>query len=157
MFAEAGPSTRIAVLGIELIKPDTMNMGTSNTPQEEERLRIVAQIIEQALATAGYAVVDPAMTRALVASDAGGEYLHACNGCELDLGRKLGANWVVVGWIQLVSNLILNLNVLVFDVDSGALVGKAFVDLRGNTERSWRRATHYLLKNDLLERLEAQR
>ena len=36
-------------------------------------------------------------------------------------------------------------------------MGQAFVDLRGNNERSWRRATTYLLDNVLMERLDAAR
>ena len=60
---------------------------------------------------------------------------------------------MAVGWIQIVSYLIVNLNVVVLDVESGVPVGHAFVDLRGNTERSWRRATTYLLDNILMERL----
>ena len=60
------------------------------------------------------------------------------------------------GLIQFVSYLILNLNVLVIDVEEGSLVGRAFVDLRGNTERSWRRATDFLLDNVLLEQLRGK-
>ena len=82
-----------------------------------------------------------------------GQYLHACNGCERRIARDLGADWVAVGWIQFVSYLILNLNVMVIDVETGAPVARAFVDLRGSTDRSWRRATTYLLDNILVERL----
>jgi hypothetical protein len=61
-----------------------------------------------------------------------------------------------VGWVQKVSNLILNLNVLVRDVGTGANIATAFVDLRGNTDKSWARATDYLLDTILLERLQRQ-
>ena len=64
---------------------------------------------------------------------------------------------MAVGWVQLVSYLIINLNVLVIDVESGAPVARAFVDLRGNTERSWRRATVYMLDNILVDRLALHR
>ena len=57
----------------------------------------------------------------------------------------------------MVSYLILNLNVTVIDVESGAPVAHAFVDLRGNTERSWRRATTYMLDNILVDRLALRR
>ena len=85
------------------------------------------------------------------------QYLHACNGCERDIGRTLGATWVVVGWIQFVSYLILNLNTLVVDVESGRIIAQAFVDLRGNTERSWTKATTYMLDRILVDRLARQK
>ena len=64
---------------------------------------------------------------------------------------------LAVGWIQFVSYLILNLNVMVVDVETGAPVARAFVDLRGSTDRSWRRATTYLLDNLLVDRLARHR
>ena len=59
------------------------------------------------MAVAGLEIVDPAPVAAEVA---GVSPLRGCNGCELELGRKLGADFVAVGWVQKVSNLILNLN-----------------------------------------------
>ena len=97
------------------------------------------------------------VTRAAIRDADPDQYLHQCNGCERDIGGTLDADWVLVGWVQLVSNLIINLNVVVFDVASGNSVGKAFVDLRGNTDRSWRHATEFLLDDILLDRLAAKR
>jgi hypothetical protein len=147
----------IAVLGVELVKADLGSAGGEPSAEERARLeRMAAQIREQ-LAGAGFRVVTGEQTEAALSADPPGQYLHACNGCELDFGRELGADWVLVGWIQHVSNLILNLNVLVKDVESGELIANGFVDLRGNTDKSWARATRYLMTNTLLERLEAKR
>ena len=44
--------------------------------------------------------------------------LHACNGCERGIAARLSADWVLVGWVQFVSNLILNLNVVAIDVET---------------------------------------
>ena len=147
----------IAVLDIELVKSDLNSGGEPLTAQEQARLQATATQIRERLAAAGFRVVAGERTEATLVADPPGQYLHACNGCELDYGRALGADWVLVGWVQHVSNLILNLNVLVKDVDSGSLIANGFVDLRGNTDKSWARATRYLMDNVLLERLEAKR
>ncbi len=148
---------RVAVLGIELLKDDLTPGGGRLTPRDEARVKKTAAMLRELLAGADFEVVSAARTEAVLAADPPGQYLHACNGCELDYGRALDADWVLVGWVQQVSNLILNLNVLVKDVDTGALVASGFVDLRGNTDESWTRATRYLWDNLLLGRLEAKR
>jgi len=47
--------------------------------------------------------------------------LRGCNDCDLDLARDLGAEFVAVGWVQKVSNLILNLNLQVRDAATGQI------------------------------------
>ena len=148
---------RVAVLGIELVKGDLTSGGERLTRREEQRVKKTAAMLRELLTGADFEVVTAARTEAALAADPPGQYLHACNGCELDYGGALDADWVLVGWVQQVSNLILNLNVLMKDVETGALVASGFVDLRGNSDESWARATRYLWQNVLLERLEARR
>lgn len=148
---------RVAVLDVELMKADYLPDPHRITPEERGRLDMIADLIRDRLRAEGYDPVPAAQTKAAIRAADPGQYLHACNGCERDIARDLGADWVAVGWVQLVSYLILNLNVLVIDVESGAPVARAFVDLRGNTERSWRRATIYLLDNILVDRLARRR
>ena len=76
--------------------------------------------------------------------------LRGCNGCELPSARKLGADFAAVGWVQKVSNLILNLNLQIREVASGRLVAAGSVDIRGNTDESWRRGALYLLEHRIL-------
>ena len=150
----AEPSvTRVAVLDIELMKADYLPNAGRITPEERQRLDLVAELIRERLRAEGFDAVSAAATRSAIVAADPGQYLHKCNGCERAIARALGADWVAVGWIQVVSYLIVNLNVVVLDVESGIPVGHAFVDLRGNTERSWRRATRYMLDNILVERL----
>ncbi len=153
----AEPTKRVAVLDIELLKADYLPDPDRITPEERRRLDMIAGLIRERLRAEGYDAISAAQTRAAIQAADPGQYLHACNGCERDIARDLGADWVAVGWIQLVSYLIINLNVLVIDVESGAPVARAFVDLRGNTERSWRRATIYMLDNILVDRLALRR
>ena len=153
--AEAGP--RVAVLDVELLKADYLPNADRIMPEERQRLDMVAELVRDRLRVEGYGVVPAEQTAAAVLAADAGQYLHSCNGCERRIARDLGADWVVVGWIQFVSYLILNLNVLVIDVETGGPVAHAFVDLRGNTDRSWRRATTYMLDNILVERLARRR
>ena len=149
----AEPPKRVAVLDVELLKADYLPDPHRVTSEERRRLDMIADLIRDRLREEGYAPVPAAETRAAIRAADPGQYLHACNGCERDIARGLGADWVAVGWVQIVSYLILNLNVLVIDVESGASVAHAFVDLRGNTERTWRRATIYMLDHILVDRL----
>ena len=118
---------------------------------------MIAGLIRDRLRTEGYDAVPAAQTRAAIQAADPGQYLHACNGCERDIAHDLGADWVAVGWIQLVSYLIINLNVLVIDVESGA-PGRP--RLRGSAREHralLRRATVYMLDNILVDRLALHR
>ena len=147
----------MAVLDIELLKADYLPNAGRIMPEEQRRLDMVAELVRERLRVEGYDAVPADRTRAAIHAADPGQYLHACNGCERRIARDLGADWVVVGWIQFVSYLILNLNVMVVDVETGAPVARAFVDLRGSTDRSWRRATTYMLDNILVDRLARRR
>jgi len=152
---DAGP--RVAVLDIELLKADYLPNADRIMPEERRRLDMIAELVRDRLRAEGYDTVPAAQTRAAIHAADPGQYLHSCNGCERRIARDLGADWVAVGWIQFVSYLILNLNVMVIDVETGVPVARAFVDLRGNTDRSWRRATVYMLDNILVDRLARRR
>lgn len=134
---------RVALLPFEL-----MNTSLEPTrPDEIERVLLLDRVVGERMAQAGLTMVDPAPVAAELADISS---LRGCNGCEQNLGRKLGADFVVIGWVQKVSNLILNLNLQVRNVESGAIVSAASVDIRGNTDESWRRGAIYLLENRIL-------
>jgi len=78
-------------------------------------------------------------------------YLYNCNGCDVDIGRAAGADLVMTGWVQKVSNLILNINATVRRTDTGAEVGGGSVDMRNDTDDSWRSAALYLVEHALLD------
>jgi hypothetical protein len=138
MRAEAAQS--IALLGFELV--NTSPAPTS--PQETRRLASLDEQAAAAFAAHGYEVVDTTPIAGRL--EAAGS-LRGCNGCDIDLGRALHADLVAFGWVQKVSNLILNINLEVHDIASGRLVDAGSVDIRGNTDESWRRGLDYLLKN----------
>ena len=103
--------------------------------------------VRKALADSGrFTVLDIAPVNVA----AHGSNLQACGGCEVALARQLGADLVITGTVQKVSNLILNINFYLHDVHTGQLVTAMSADMRGNTDESWTRAADYLLRNRLL-------
>jgi hypothetical protein len=57
---------------------------------------------------------------------------------------------VLTGWVQKVSNLILEMSIRVYRVADGDLVAADFVSLRGNTDLMWQRAAARLLEDTML-------
>ncbi len=144
MPAVAEPPVRVAVFDFELI--DTSLEG--DRADEQRRLRAISeQLRERIAASARYDLVD--MLPAAAAVEEAG-YLYGCNGCEADIARELGAALAITGTVQKVSNLILNINLYVRDAETGERQRAMSVDIRGNTDESWRRGVSYLLRNRLL-------
>ena len=114
------------------------------SPEETARIRTMTGELKLALERTGqYRVVDLAPIENQI--DAVKD-IHDCNGCEVELAKKLDAQVAVVSWAQKVSNLILNLNIRIEDVATGATLRAGSVDIRGNNDQSWDRGLKYLLK-----------
>jgi Protein of unknown function (DUF2380) len=146
LLAGAAPS-QVAVFDFELI--DTSLQGEVDGPRSDEQGRLMraGDQVRKALADSGrFTVLDIAPVNVA----AHGSNLQACGGCEVALARQLGADLVITGTVQKVSNLILNINFYLRDVHTGQLVTAMSADMRGNTDESWTRAADYLLRNRLL-------
>lgn len=90
-------------------------------------------------------IVDPAPAEAAIAlARSRVQYLHQCNGCGEEIGRAANASYVLLPWVQKVSNLILNINAEIRDVETDTVATIRSVDLRGNTDRGWLRGTKAL-------------
>lgn len=146
--AAANAATRtVAVFDFEFV--DTSLEGATNGPRADEQARLarVGGDLRRRLAESGrVSVADIAP----VAAQAHSSNLQACGGCEAGFARTLGAQLAVTGWVQKVSNLILNMNIAVRDADTGRLLANMSVDMRGNTDESWSRALDWLVRNRLL-------
>lgn len=112
-----------------------------STPEELARLQRLDQQLKNGLRD-HFKLVDVGPVRNRLDGVAS---IRGCNGCELDLARELGAQQVAYGWVQKVSNLILNINLVVEDASSGRTLRADSVDIRGNTDESWTRGLRYLL------------
>ena len=133
---------RVASFGFELVNTSL----EPTRPDETKRMEALDQGLREAFASRGYELVDMApvgQARSQIAS------LRDCVPCELDLAKQLGADLAVQGWVQKVSNLILNLNIELHEVASGKLLRAGSVDIRGNTDDSWGHGLRWLVAHRL--------
>lgn len=121
-------------------------------PADQARLqRLNTQLVQALTASGRYAPVDIGN----VAAQLAGNSLHDCATCGPELARAVGARVSVNGWVQKVSDLILNINLVVRDARTGKVLRAGSVDIRGDTDQSWRRGLAYLLKYRILNSQEA--
>jgi len=138
---------KVAIFDFEMV--DTSLDGAANGPNADEsaRLASMGNELRRRLSQSGRVdVVDIAP----LAAEARASNLQACGGCDVRFAHELGAKYSVTGWVQKVSNLILNLNLVVRDTESGKTIWAKSVDMRGNTDESWSRALDYMVRNYLL-------
>jgi len=113
---------------------------------QERRLVLISDALRREFDQRGmYRTADNSAAAKLIADQKARQDLRNCNGCEFDIGRSLGADVIILGWVQKISNLILNVNIEVKDVASGKTLYTKSVDLRGNTDNSWLRGIHYMV------------
>jgi Protein of unknown function (DUF2380) len=136
----------LTVLDVELID-DQDNPATKAA--QAVRLRNATAQLRQELAERGlYRVVDPAPTRALQDTlRAQQEFFYRCDDCAEQVGRQLGVELVMTPWVQKVSELILNVNVQIYDVTARQPIFTKSVDMRGNDDVSWQRAVRFLVRD----------
>lgn len=150
--AQAEPPT-LVVMDFDLLEdhPDP-----SQAVDQQRRLERVRALFAEGVAAAGvYRVIDlgPAQAehdkyrRQM-------QYLHRCAYCQVDIGKAAGVRLVAAGWVQKVSNLILNINVEIRDVEADRVVLTKSVDIRSNTDQSWERGMRFMVR-DIAERREA--
>lgn len=70
--------------------------------------------------------------------------LYQCKRCISSYGRAVNSDYVLHGWVQRVSNLIINLNVEILHSETGKVYDRASVDTRGNTDKTWLDGVSYL-------------
>jgi hypothetical protein len=136
---------RIAVFDFTLVNTSLAAV----TQQEMARLRKMDDDLKALLAASGqYEPVDISPLRERIAS---GPDIRDCNGCERELAVSLGASLAAYGWVQKVSNLILNINLVIEDAATGRRLKAGSVDIRGNTDESWSRGLRYMLSEHVLD------
>lgn len=116
---------------------------------EKKRLQLMGDYLRDALTRKGlYEVVDVAPVRDEVKKV---RALHDCNGCVEQIAAPLNVDVALIGYVQKVSNLILNVNVEVRDVKTGARLNVYSADIRSNTDQSWLRGLSFIVDNRLSE------
>jgi hypothetical protein len=147
--ASGAEPARLAVFDFELVDTSLQGEMAGDNPADLARLRMIEAELRERLRDSGrFELVDTAPVADQV--DAAG-MLWSCNGCELGITRRLGADLALVGWVQKVSNLMLNFNVVIRDTATRKQVFAGSVDIRGNTDESWQHGIDYLLEKRLLK------
>jgi Protein of unknown function (DUF2380) len=146
-LAQAAEPSKLAVFDFEMLDTSLQGEVYGKRSDEQERLKQTANQVRRELGESGkFEILDIASVNAAAHQS----NLQACGGCDAKLARELGADLYITGVVQKVSNLILNVNVYLREAQTGRLVTAASADMRGNTEESWSRATHYLVRERLL-------
>ena len=139
---EVPEDATVAFLGITLV--DTSTEGDYFGAREDEAARIdmIEAAVRDRFEAEGLTFVDTAPVAEELSRTRNPAH---CNGCEIRMGEKLGADLVLVGQVQKVSNLILAIDLALRDARTGDFLRGQSVDIRSNTDDSWRRGIDYIL------------
>lgn len=148
------PLKKLLMLEFELIDEQAPDVPF---PEAPARLAMISRRLRDAFVRERfYDVIDPTPVAALIEATRKTQNVLDCNGCDVEIASKAGVDRLLVGWVQKVSNLILNVNIEVRDASSGKTVLVKSVDLRGNTDQSWQRGIDYLVR-DMIEKRQGNR
>ncbi|MDP1602660.1 MAG: DUF3280 domain-containing protein, partial [Legionella sp.] len=148
--AEGTAPKSTAMLGVFFENDNEGYEPTSDA--ERARMAAIETQFKTALEATGKYQFVP-MTADVQADIAKGQMIAECGGCEIDYGKRLGAGTITWVRVQKISNLIMNMNVYMADVETRRMTFQHSVDLRNNTDESWSRSMNYLLKNYFLPTL----
>ncbi|MGR8935331.1 MAG: DUF3280 domain-containing protein [Gammaproteobacteria bacterium] len=139
----ATPLKRLVVADFEL----TGDTGGSRfAATHRQRLVMAGALLrEQIERHRFYDVVDADASKILIERIAVGQNLHHCNGCELDIARKLEADAILLPSVFRMSQLVLTLHVEIKDAVTGKTLMKKALDFRGDNDSGWQHAIAYLI------------
>jgi hypothetical protein len=123
--------------------------GPELVPEHQARLKLANAKLRESLSRTGlYQLVDSTAARSTI-DELRSQYLylHDCNGCDLDIARQLGADQVLVAWVNRVSALILSLTYEFHDVTTGQITARKSFGFRGDNDTSWKRAIDYMVRD----------
>lgn len=136
----AGPlwadGSRVAFFGFHLL----------GVPTEAEVARgvMIEDAVRARFAEEGYELVDLAPVQEdldRVVNPAN------CYGCDTRMGQKLGVDFVLVGEVQKVSEALIGLHLQMRDAATGDIAKVGVVNVRGNTDDTWKRGIRSILNN----------
>ncbi len=119
---------RIAILDFELNDITSL----PNTPEEIIRTASIKPLLEQALKKSGNFEIIQINTKAQHTANAGLGYLFHFNDVAAELGKQVGADWVVVGQHSKPSFLFSYLMAHLVNVKNQSLSARYDIELKGN-------------------------
>lgn len=137
------PDGKVAFLGLVFLNTSAEVSSEKVAAEEAARLQLLTDLIETRFREEGLDLLDISPIREELDGIANPAN---CYGCEVRMAAKLDADYVAVGVVQKVSNLILAMNLVMRDVETGTPVRQRVVDIRSNTDASWLRGMRYILK-----------
>ena len=137
---------KLVVLDIQLTGDQG---GPQLTAEHAVRLKKESEILRRQLASTGlYELLDTTPAQELINRLTSQQaYWHDCNGCDLQVGQQLGADQVLVTWVDRVSGLILSLTYELHDVAGGQILGRKSYDFRGDNDNAWTHAIVYMARD----------
>lgn len=146
--ASAAPQTAV-VFPSELVDTSTEGDFDGTRADQTARLALITRTLTDGLLASGdYTLVDTAPEAKAI--EAAGQ-IRTCNGCDIDIARRLGAQVSVIAVVQKVSNLILDVHIYVRDVETAKVIRYGSTSIRGNTDESWVRGVRWLLAHRILK------
>ncbi|MCA1409058.1 DUF3280 domain-containing protein [Ensifer sp. IC3342] len=153
-FAMAGldkplmPAAKVAFLGMTFIDLSTEGAYNGVRADETARLELLEGAARDRFVAEGFVI----LSNDRLATDLANTVNPAnCYGCDVRMAARLGADYVLVGEVRKVSNLILSISLVLRDVRSGEMLRGLAVDIRSNTDDSWLRGLRYILKNHVFK------
>lgn len=147
--ARSDGATSVAVLPFEIVRGNDPSSAEHHAI-EDKRAVMIAEQLRQHISKL-YPVVDVTA----LAPDVAKVHLQACGNCGDDFALKAGARYVIIGEMNKFSELILSLHLTLRDAKRGETLVETRVDLRGNTDESWRRVIDYTWENVFSSRMKA--
>ncbi len=134
----------VAFFGLRFIDMSTEGAMNGVRPDESTRTTMASTLVAEDMVARGFTLVpiDPVAKRLETITNP-----TDCNGCDTAMAAELGADYALTGEVRKISNLILSLELNLRDAESGQTLRAGTVDIRGNTDETWRRGFSYLLRN----------
>lgn len=135
-------SKHLLVLDFEIV--DTSNEPNDHRLEHARRLVLIRDAIANELAERqAFEVVDASPIRGDINRILAQQYFRSCNGCELPLARRVGADFVMLGKFNKISTLIGSMDIVVKDAETGEAVYAQTFGFRGDTDEAWLRAAKF--------------
>lgn len=148
--ADAGPKLLIFPIDMQIPRTemDFFSGQSGPSPAEQKRLDMAnAELKKLVVADGRYDLVDAAPLMDEIESK---RPIFECNGCEVDIGTKAGADFLMVNVLNKISETHLSLTVSLVDVAKNGVVSNSSVLIQGNTDEAWLHGVRWLARNRLL-------
>ncbi len=149
----AAAGQRAAVFPFVLTEPvneeDFFVGKKSTSPEELARVKLVYDEFAKLIVADGtYEAVDLTPMAAEIEAKMP---VNECNGCEIDLAKKSGAEVAFIVLIEKASATVLNLSVSEVDVAKQRIKRNMMAVIQGNTDDAWLGGVRWIVKNRVLK------